>query len=450
MGGHPIAGAETSGVENAQADLFEGAVWYLTPLESSSGLLYERLHRLVKQMGARPVAVDPDTHDRLVAVFSHLPHVRGQRARRTRAPSACSTRARRCRHVGPSFRDATRVAGANTAMWTDVYAANREAVVEEVRRFARSLDAAADILESGEGVAEWNDSARADRRRLLEPDLGEGRVHELRLMVPEPPRYRRPGGAGAGQSGREHRGHGAGAGRGHAHGVHHALDRGGRRGRPRGGADRRARLSRNRAVSRDARFAPSGPLQGSYTPPADKSISHRAALFAAMSDEPVVVHNYLEAADTVATLDALRSLGAGVDESDDGAVLIRGVGLRAPVESTGGLLNVQNSGTLMRLLPGWLAGQPGRVWTLDGDESIRRRPVDRVAAPLADMGARRGRPRRALPAVHDPRSRAGRHRVRAAGGQRTGQVLRPDRRHARRRLHHRARAGSRAATTPSA
>ncbi len=141
-------------------------------------------------------------------------------------------------------------------------------------------------------------------------------------------------------------------------------------------------------MSRDARFAPSGPLQGSYTPPADKSISHRAALFAAMSDEPVVVGNYLESADTVATLDALRSLGAGVDESVDGSVLIRGVGLRAPVESTGGLLNVQNSGTLMRLLPGWLAGQPGRVWTLDGDESIRRRPVDRVATPLADMGAR--------------------------------------------------------------
>jgi 3-phosphoshikimate 1-carboxyvinyltransferase len=141
-------------------------------------------------------------------------------------------------------------------------------------------------------------------------------------------------------------------------------------------------------VSRTARFAPSGPLQGSYTPPADKSISHRAALFAAMSDEPVVVRNYLESADTVATLDALRSLGAGVEEDGGGSVLVRGVGLRAPVETTGGLLNVQNSGTLMRLLPGWLAGQPGRTWTLDGDESIRRRPVDRVAAPLVDMGAR--------------------------------------------------------------
>src|SRR3712207_7222421 len=61
---------------------------------------------------------------------------------------------------------------------------------------------------------------------------------------------------------------------------------------------------------------------------------------------------------------------------------VRGVGLHAPLEATGGLLHVGNSGTLMRLLPGWLAGQPGGVWTLDGDESIRRRPVDRVAEPL--------------------------------------------------------------------
>ncbi|HYP47480.1 MAG TPA: prephenate dehydrogenase/arogenate dehydrogenase family protein, partial [Thermoleophilaceae bacterium] len=75
IGGHPIAGAETAGVEHARAELFQGAVWYLTPLEHSEGLLYERLHRLVVALGARPVAIDPATHDRVVAVFSHLPHV---------------------------------------------------------------------------------------------------------------------------------------------------------------------------------------------------------------------------------------------------------------------------------------------------------------------------------------------------------------------------------------
>jgi 3-phosphoshikimate 1-carboxyvinyltransferase len=140
-------------------------------------------------------------------------------------------------------------------------------------------------------------------------------------------------------------------------------------------------------VTPAARFEPSGPLRGAYTPPADKSISHRAALFGAMCDEPVTVRNYLRSADTIATLNALRSLGAGVEGQGDGSVLVRGVGLHAPLEATGGLLDVGNSGTLLRLLPGWLAGQPGGVWTLDGDESIRRRPVDRVAEPLVAMGA---------------------------------------------------------------
>jgi 3-phosphoshikimate 1-carboxyvinyltransferase len=129
------------------------------------------------------------------------------------------------------------------------------------------------------------------------------------------------------------------------------------------------------------------PLRGDYVPPADKSISHRAALFAAMADEPVAIRNYLESQDTRSTLDALLKLGAAVEEDGPGTVLIRGVGLRAPLEATGGLLDVGNSGTLMRLLPGWLAGQAGGSWTLDGDASIRKRPVDRIAEPLAAMGA---------------------------------------------------------------
>jgi 3-phosphoshikimate 1-carboxyvinyltransferase len=136
-----------------------------------------------------------------------------------------------------------------------------------------------------------------------------------------------------------------------------------------------------------ARFDPGGPLRGDYVPPPDKSISHRAALFAAMTDEPVVVRNYLDSRDTRSTIDALLKLGAAVDEDDGGSLLVRGVGLRGPLEATGGMLDVGNSGTLMRLLPGWLAGQPAGVWTLDGDESIRRRPVDRVAEPLRAMGA---------------------------------------------------------------
>ena len=140
-------------------------------------------------------------------------------------------------------------------------------------------------------------------------------------------------------------------------------------------------------MSQTVRFDPAGPLRGSHTPPPDKSISHRAALIGAMADEPVTVRNYLDSGDTRSTLNALRTLGAGIDEEGDNCVVIRGVGLHAPLEATGGLLNVGNAGTLMRLLPGWLAGQPGGVWTLDGDASIRTRPVDRIAEPLERTGA---------------------------------------------------------------
>ncbi len=105
-----------------------------------------------------------------------------------------------------------------------------------------------------------------------------------------------------------------------------------------------------------------------------------------MCDMPVTIRNYLESDDTRSTLDALLKIGAGVaHEGDD--VVVRGVGLHAALEVTGGRLDVGNSGTLLRLLPGWLAGQPGGEWTLDGDRSIRRRPVDRVVEPLRMMGA---------------------------------------------------------------
>jgi 3-phosphoshikimate 1-carboxyvinyltransferase len=134
----------------------------------------------------------------------------------------------------------------------------------------------------------------------------------------------------------------------------------------------------------NVRFEPRGPLRGDLVPPPDKSISHRAALLGAMAAEPVRVVNYLEAADTTSTLGAMRRLGALVEQRSDELVL-RGVGIREAAEVEGPI-DVGNAGTLMRLLPGWLVAQEGRSYTLDGDASIRRRPVDRIAEPLRLMG----------------------------------------------------------------
>jgi 3-phosphoshikimate 1-carboxyvinyltransferase len=136
----------------------------------------------------------------------------------------------------------------------------------------------------------------------------------------------------------------------------------------------------------NVRFAPSSGLRGRLRVPADKSISHRAAIIAAMAPEPVRIRNYLYAADTRSTLRAISQLGVIVDERPD-ELVVRGVGLRhAQQPST--RIDVGNAGTLMRLLPGWLAVQQGQMFKLDGDDSIRRRPVDRIAEPLELMGAR--------------------------------------------------------------
>jgi 3-phosphoshikimate 1-carboxyvinyltransferase len=136
----------------------------------------------------------------------------------------------------------------------------------------------------------------------------------------------------------------------------------------------------------NARFEPGGRLRGTVVAAPDKSLSHRAAILAAMGSEPVRVVNYLDAEDTNSTLGAVHALGALV-ERRNGDLVVRGSGLRAAAQPTGGI-DVGNAGTLIRLLPGWLAGQSGGgMWRLDGDESIRRRPMDRVVEPLRRMGA---------------------------------------------------------------
>lgn len=138
-----------------------------------------------------------------------------------------------------------------------------------------------------------------------------------------------------------------------------------------------------------AAFRPSGPLQGTLIPPADKSISHRAAIIGAIAEGPTRVVNYLDSDDTRSTLSAVAGLGAMVNPEPLNAMpeefTIEGVGPTGPRNL--GRIDVGNAGTLMRLLPGWLAGCDGGLWRMNGDSSIQRRPIDRIAVPLGQMGA---------------------------------------------------------------
>jgi prephenate dehydrogenase len=188
IGGHPLAGAETAGVENAREDLFEGARWYLTPTERSSGLLYDRLQRALSALGARPQAIDPGSHDRLMATVSHMPHVLAN-ALASEGAESLTQDSERLPDVGPSFRDATRVAGSNPAIWADIFAGNSEAVAESVDSVATRLQRAAELIRAGdrEALATWHAAAGDDRRRLLEAESEAGPLRELRIVVANKP-----------------------------------------------------------------------------------------------------------------------------------------------------------------------------------------------------------------------------------------------------------------------
>jgi prephenate dehydrogenase len=194
IGGHPLAGAETAGVEHAREDLFDGATWYLTPARgSTAGVLYERLHRLLTGFGAQPTAIDAETHDRLMACVSHLPHVLANLLASQAASLLGEESSPRLPAVGPSFRDATRVAGANSAIWTDIYMSNRDALIAGIDEFTARLADVRASLQRGDATAvtSWNDAARGDREALLGAGLAGGlggdSINEIRAAVPNRP-----------------------------------------------------------------------------------------------------------------------------------------------------------------------------------------------------------------------------------------------------------------------
>ena len=132
------------------------------------------------------------------------------------------------------------------------------------------------------------------------------------------------------------------------------------------------------------KVVPAASLRGHVRVPGDKSISHRALLLAAIADGETRIEGFGRSADTEATLAAVRSLGVGVYEADDDTLRVFGVGLRG-LQAPDGPIDCGNAGTLMRLLPGILAGQDGR-FELTGDESLSGRPMERIAEPLRQMG----------------------------------------------------------------
>ena len=326
----------------------------------------------IADLGARPQAIDADSHDRLMATVSHLPHVIANVLVQA-AAAALAEESERLPEVGPSFRDTTRVAGANPAIWEDIFAANAEAVADEIdarrrpvwprrRRLLRAGDARA--------VAPLAPRRRRGSPRLLEAGTAGGALHELRVAVDNRPGVVAEIALALGRERRQHRGHGALPGDRHAHRRDLALGRrrrGGRarrRGRPRA----RPRVSIAGSESRPwpTRFAPSGPLRGDAAPAAGQvDLPPRRDPRRDGGGDRARSSGYLDAADTRSTLEAVarargrrrraRLAGAGRPRPEiDGRrpARARRARRRDRPRSTSA-----TPGTLMRLLPGWLAGQ---------------------------------------------------------------------------------------------
>jgi prephenate dehydrogenase len=189
IGGHPVCGSEAHGPAHARAELFDGATWFLTPLATTAAGRYRALHGFVASLGAVPVAVAPDAHDRLLALTSHLPHALANlllnQAGATRVEGHEPLDA-----AGGSFRDMTRVAGANPRIWVDIFLGNAESLAAALAEHRRGVERLEAALEAGDAgwLARWIGEAFENRRRLLaEAYPDPGHLQRLLVRVPDRP-----------------------------------------------------------------------------------------------------------------------------------------------------------------------------------------------------------------------------------------------------------------------
>ncbi len=189
VGGHPMCGSEARGPEHATADLFEGATWFLTPVPETDAGSHRLVHGFVSALGATPVAIEPETHDRVVALTSHLPHalanilVNQAGANRVEGHDPLAA-------AGGSLREMTRVAGANPRIWVDIFLENAAALGESLadhRRRIEQLEQALQALDAG-FLARWIGEASSNRRRMLAEAFPDpGALQQLHVHVPDRP-----------------------------------------------------------------------------------------------------------------------------------------------------------------------------------------------------------------------------------------------------------------------
>jgi prephenate dehydrogenase len=189
VGGHPICGGESRGAEHATAVLFDGATWFLTPTATTDPQRHRLVHGFISELGATPVAIDADAHDRLVALTSHVPHVLANVVA-NQAGAGRIEGHEPLAHAGGSLRDMTRIAGANPRIWVDIFLDNADAIRDSLAEHRRRIEQVEAALAQGDAgfLARWIGEASGNRRRLLAREHEHpGELQRVRVHVPDRP-----------------------------------------------------------------------------------------------------------------------------------------------------------------------------------------------------------------------------------------------------------------------
>ena len=188
VGGHPMAGSELKGFAGARADLFHGATWVLTPITTTTPDTYTTLHGIIRELGANVVAVNADDHDRLVALASHVPHLVAG-ALMNEAALVAEPDPVLLQLAAGGFRDMTRVAAGDPAIWPDILFENRDAVTATLRSLVDRLQVLTHALESGDRstVATALATASVARRALPGRAVNPEHLTHLRVAISDQP-----------------------------------------------------------------------------------------------------------------------------------------------------------------------------------------------------------------------------------------------------------------------
>ena len=461
VGGHPICGAETRGPERATRRALRRRDVVPDPDGGDRARAAPARPRVRRPaLGARPVAIGPDAHDRLVAVTSHLPHVLAN-VLLNQAGSARIDGHDPLQAAGGSLRDMTRIGGANPRIWVDIFLDNREALaaaLAEQRRLLEQVEAAlagATRASSPAGSARRaGTGAGCSRRRSSTRARSTG----VRIHIPD-----RPGVlAGIFQA--------LGAERINVEDFeldHVSAERGGTLtmlvsgegeadaggAAPRGAGLRRRRRAGDRCVSarrpRIERSSSSRCRGSSGTSPSRATSRSRTAPCSSARSATARRGSPASAARPTPSRRSPPSARSGSTCTSTArtrcACSGRASGGPTAPETP---IDCGNAGTLVRLLAGILAGQPARSSSSRATSRSRARPMGRIAEPLGRMGAQVETTDGHLPMTR-PRAQPPRHRLRASGRERAGEVGDPPRRPLRRRARRRSSSPRRRATTPS-